>query len=538
MSTFSLKERKSFNVEEDLTSDSYSKQDLRTPWSFLTKISAFLESMGVEQRGIHRIQPHERGTKREQFISAIGFWLSAAGGLTTLSSFVLASTVYNLSFRQACICGIIGQFLGCAIAAYCSTMGSRSGCRQMVTARYLFGWWFVKFVSLIGCLGGTGWSIVNCVLGGQILTAISDSRVPLWVGILIVAAVTLVVALFGIKLVLRFEKYLAVPVFITFVLIYISASDKYHLLATYHNDLDATTYKGNWLSFFSLTYSVTATWGTVCSDYYIQFPENTPGYQTFILTFLGIGIPSTFVAVFGLILSTLAMVDEDYSTAYALYGTGGLLEQAFSRWGGFGKFCVVIMLFSLVSNNICNTYSSAFAFQLLGRFFAKIPRWIWVLVITAIYFCCSIAGRYHFSDFLGNFLPMIGYWISMYFFLLLEENVIFREHFHHLYTKEFPPGQDDKVDELTPSHKKAKRQLYNWDAWNDPSILSHGFAGGFAFCCGIAGAVLGMAQLYYVGPIAAKFGEYGGDLGMWLSMGFCGVTYPLLRYIELKKFGR
>jgi NCS1 nucleoside transporter family len=398
----------------------------------------------------------------------------------------------------------------------------------MVTARYLFGWWFVKFVSFIGCLGGTGWSIVNCVLGGQILAAVSDNKVPLWVGILIVAVVTLVVALFGIKIVLAFEKYLALPVFIAFLLMYISASDKYYLLNTYESNLDPSTHKGSWLSFFSLTYSVTATWGTVCSDYYIQFPEDTPSYQTFLLTFFGIAVPSTFVAVLGLIVSTLTMVDDSYAQAYDSYGTGGILLQAFARWNGFGKFCIIVLLFSLVSNNIVNTYSSAFAFQLVGLFFARIPRWVWVILITVIYFVCSLAGRDHFSEFLGNFLPMIGYWISMYFFLLLEENMIFRRYFHHLYTKEFP---DDDV-------KESAGQTYNWSAWNDYTVLTHGVAAGIAFCCGIGGAVCGMAQVYFIGPVAKHFGEYGGDVGMWLSMAFCGVVYPALRYFELKKFGR
>lgn len=113
----------------------------------------------------------------------------------------------------------------------------------------------------------------------------------------------------------------------------------------------------------------------------------------------------------------------------------------------------------------------------------------------------------------------------MYFFLLLEENTIFRRFFHHLYTKEFADGS-----------KTGER--YNWEIWNDATKLTHGLAGGIAFCCGIGGAVCGMAQVYFIGPVAKYFGDYGGDVGMWLSMAFSGVVYVPLRYWELKRFGR
>jgi NCS1 nucleoside transporter family len=507
-------------------------------WALLQKYSRALDNFGVEQRGIERIQPYERSSnKTHQFLSVIGFWISAAGGLSTMSTFVLSATVFELEFKEACLCGLIAMFLGCAVAGYCATMGPKSGCRQMVTARYLFGWWFVKFVAMIGCIGVLGWSVVNCVVGGQILAAVSNDKVPIWIGIIIVAIVSFLVSIFGIKQLLKVEKLIAIPVLIAFMLMYICSSNSFSHLYEYSNaEVNRLTIKGNWLSFFALAYSVTATWGTITSDYYILFPESTKSYEVFLLTFLGIGIPSTFVAVLGLILSTLAVSEEGYIQAYEAHGMGGLLFEAFSRWNGFGKFCSIVLLLSLIANNIINTYSAAFAFQLAGVWFAKIPRWSWAIIVTAIYLVCALVGRDHFSTILGNFLPMIGYWISIYFITLLEENLILRKYFLGLYTKEFPT--DDSSEKDTPLGLRGRRQNYNWDAWNDSGVLTHGIAALIAFLCGAAGAVVGMAQVYYIGPVAKHFGEYGGDLGMWLSMGFSGLVYPPLRYWELKKFGR
>ena len=77
------------------------------------------------------------------------------------------------------------------------------------------------------------------------------------------------------------------------LLLYIVASQKFDYLtwkdavvATEGSEYSAAaTVKGNWLSFFSLCYSITSTWGTIASDYYILFPENTPDWEIFAITF-------------------------------------------------------------------------------------------------------------------------------------------------------------------------------------------------------------------------------------------------------------
>lgn len=557
--------------------------------AYLLWLSDKLDSFGVETSGIERVPPYERGTKK-QFLHVAGLWLSATGGLSSMSSFLLGPLLFELSFQQALTSSMISVTVGCLVAAYCSIMGPQSGCRQMVTARYLFGWWFVKFVALAAIIGVMGWSVTNSVVGGEMLAAISNDRVPLWVGIVIVTVCSFVVAIFGIKQVLRIETYISVPVLTSFLLLYISSGNRDYLVREYKPiDVPSKTIKGNWISFFSLCYSITSTWGSITADYYILFPEDTPHYQVFLLTLAGTLIPTTFVGILGLTLASIAKSYQPYGEEYDTHGMGGLLWAGFSRWNGFGKFLVVVLILSLISNNIINTYSAAFGIQLSAVWAARVPRWFWCIVCTIIYLVCALVGRNHFATILGNFLPMIGYWISMYFILLFEENVIFRRYFLHLYTKEFPeflqqsPDQlsDQSSEEINVLHKEdtgtdtelkfkgttsktaqvlrekmkmrekatnihtLKRKhihtkhRYNWDEWDNPDVLTHGYAATFAFLCGVAGVVVGMAQTYWVGPIARKLGgPYGGDIAMWLSMGFSGIVYPWLRYWELVRYGR
>ena len=105
----------------------------------------------------------------------------------------------------------------------------------------------------------------------------------------------------------------------------------------------------------------------------------------------------------------------------------------------------------------------------------------------------------------------MSYWVSPWITILLEEHLLF----HVL-----------------------RGVPFDWTAWEDKEKLPIGAAALFAWLFGWAGAIIGMDQAWYQGPVASKIGGYGGDIGAWLSIAFACIMYPPLRYLELKKFGR
>lgn len=493
-----------------------------------------LDNLGVEVRGIERVPVEERASNRKwkQFIQVLGLWFAACGGVTTMSSFFLPTLVYYQDLKSALIAAMIGVNVGNLVPAYTSTMGPQSGCRQMVTARFLFGQWFVKIVAIIVIIGGIGWSVINCVAGGQLLQAISSADIE--VGIAVVMVGSWVISVFGIRILLKFQTVLAIPTNVAILLFYIVVCKKIgHISVTNEAirslNLDTQTQAGHSLSVFALAFSVTSTWGLGASDYYIFFPDNTPSWQVFTLTFLGIAIPSNFAAVCSIIAGAIAYSYEPWSENYNSYGIGGIFALAFEPWHGFGKFVVVVLFISLICNNIMNTYSCALEFQLIDTKLAYVPRWVWVTVVAVIYLVLALAGKEHLNNILSNFLPMLGYWITIYITLLLEENLIFRA---------FRSARRLHYNEFNDNDEISYSQIYNWTNWNIPKHRSMGIAATIAFLCGVAGAVLGMNQVYYVGVLAKKVGADGADLGMWMCIGFSGLSYPVLRYIELKMFGR
>lgn len=489
-----------------------------------------LDSLGVEERGIERVRPEERlsGPIWKRYVDVLGLWFAGCGGITTMSSFFYPTLSYGLDMKQSLIAGLIGMNIGCLVPAYCATMGPKSGCRQMVTARFLFGQWGAKFIALVCILGGIGWSVVNCVVGGQMLSAISGT--PLTTGIVVIVIVSWVIAVFGIRVLLRFQIAVAVPTNIAILLFYIVVGKKasYISLAnamTRELGYSASAITGNWLSYFTITYSTTSSWGSCASDYYILFPDHTSDLKIFLVTFFGIAIPSNFAAIVGTLAGSIAYSNTEWLNAYNTYSVGGIIAEAFKVWGNFGKFVVVVLYLSLVCNTIINTYSGAFQFQLVDMRLAFVPRWIWATVVSAIFLAVSLAGKEHLSEIISTVLPMLGYWVSIYICLLLEENVLFRR-------------RNASETHYLEFEGDEKSILYSWEKWDKPHQRTAGYACAVAFCCGVVGAVMGMDQVYYIGPIAKKIGSFGGDIGMWLAIAFSGITYPGLRWIELKKMGR
>jgi purine-cytosine permease-like protein len=75
--------------------------------------------------------------------------------------------------------------------------------------------------------------------------------------------------------------------------------------------------------------------------------------------------------------------------------------------------------------------------------------------------------------------------------------------------------------------------------WDQPHKLPPSFAALGAFCFGVFGAIMGMAQKWFTGPAGkAVGGVFGGDIGFELAFAFTFVSYLPMRYFEKRLVGR
>ncbi|KAL2042025.1 hypothetical protein N7G274_005213 [Stereocaulon virgatum] len=472
------------------------------------RIQRTVSKFGVEPRGIERVPENER---TDTNLTKVGtMWLSANMVVSSFAIGALAVTVFQLGFIDSLLTIFFINCLGITPVAFFSTFGPRFGLRQMVLSRYFFGFHGVKIIACFNVLACIGWSAVNVIVGAQLIHAVNPS-VPGYAGIIIIAAATWLVTVFGYKVVHHYEMWSWIPSFIIFLIV---LGELAHSGRFINIPMGVgTSETGSILSFAASVFGFATGWTSYAADYTVYQPPNVNRIKVFAWTWGGLIIPLAFTEMLGLAVATATTdtVNTSYLEGYKNAGVGGLLAAVlFPPLGRFGEFCLVILALSIIANNCPNIYSLTFSLQLMTHYTQAVPRFIWTFIGTLVYCAIAIPGYGHFETVLENFMLLIGYWLAIY------EGISLTEHFIIKYRK------------------------YDISIWNSPSLLPPGLAAVLAFCFGVFGAVMGMAQVWFIGPVGRKIGTpgFGGDVGFELAFLFAGISFLGLRMVEKRHFGR
>ena len=459
---------------------------------------------GIETHGIERVSPETRSHVR--IFDNFTMWLSANLVISTVALGALAIPVFGLGFWDSVAVIIVFNILGVLPVAFFSTLGPKLGLRQMTISRFSFGWVGAIIMAIFNVLACIGWSTVNVIVGGQIVSALSNGAVPSWVGILIIALLTTVVSLFGYRYVHRYERVAWIPMAIIFVILLVIAAPHFTIVATPAFSIASFA---SFISFGGAVYGFATGWSSYAADYNVNQPETTSSSRVFWLTFLGCTIPCILLEILGLALTTVK--------AYGGKGGGDLLGAVLQPLGGFGTFLLLLLALSVIANNIPNDYSLGLSMQVLGKAFQRVNRAIWTLMGAVIYVVLALVLAGNFDSTLNSFLLLVAYWLGPWSIILILEHFVFR-------------------------HGR-----YNLADWNTASKLPSGWAAIVAMLFGLLGAFLGAAQVIVigkntipaVGPIANLINPgYGMDIGFELGVVLAAISYLILRRIELNSSGR
>ncbi|KAJ9625811.1 Vitamin B6 transporter [Taxawa tesnikishii (nom. ined.)] len=452
--------------QHDLAEDSADSQQVRGWRGWIKSFERTMAYYNLEARGIQRVMPDERHDLRSlgyTQISVLWFSINLAANNITLG--MLGPAVYYLSFTDASLLAVFGALVGCLPVAYIATFGPRSGNRSMVFAR-------------------CRWTDPLCRLPNGSLSVI--------VGIVIVAVLTWGVTTFGYSILHYYERYAWAPQIVVLCILAGVAGPHFDLTTPSSGDNELTII-GDRLSFFSLCLSAAITYAGGAADFFVYYPESTARWKVFTVTMVGLLLSFTFAFVLGIGLGSGIATVPAWNSAYEV-SQGALIVAGYAPWAPLDP-----------------SAASSVDFQVLGRFFMAVPRVVWNTVGVIIYTVCAIAGRQNLAEIFTNFLALMGYWVSIWIAISLEEHLVFR---------------------------KWSGLGWNWDAWNSKEKLPVGAAALIAFLIGWAGAILCMAQVWYIGPIAAEVGDYGGDMGNYVGFAWAALVYPPLRWLEIKRFGR
>ncbi len=454
---------------------------------------------GVETHGIERVSPTTRSHKR--IFDNFTLWLSANLVISTVSLGALSTGVFGLGFWDSFAIIMLFNALGVLPVAFFSTLGPKLGLRQMTISRFSFGWVGSSIMALFNVAACIGWSAVNVIIGGQLVTALTSGRVPPWMSILVIALLTTIVSIYGYKYIHGYERYAWIPMAIIFAILFITTVPHFSIIPT--PALNAATV-ASLLSFGGAVYGFATGWSSYAADYNVNQPEEIPASHVFWLTFLGVFIPCVLLETLGLGLTTIVSLK-------GLLG-GNLLAASVKPLGPFGSIITVLLALSVIANNIPNDYSLGLSIQVLGRSFQRINRAVWTFLGAIIYIVVAMLTWANYGETLSGFLLLIAYWLGPWTIILALEHFVFR-------------------------HGR-----YNLDCWNTRSRLPLGWAAIVSMATGLLGAVLGAAQVitigkntfFAVGPVARLVNApHGIDVGFELGLALAAISYLILRRIEL-----
>jgi NCS1 nucleoside transporter family len=484
-----------------------------------TDTVAIKEEQGVEMHGIERVSPETRTHVR--IFDNFTMWLSANLVISTIALGALASQVFFLGFWDSLAVIVIFNILGVLPPAIFSTLGPRLGLRQMTIARFSFGWVGGIIMAIFNVGACLGWSAVNVVVGGQLVTALACGAAPAEkctavvlgvsmsgvllrvLGILLIALLTTLVSIYGYRYVHRYERFAWIPMAIIFAIVTVVMVTTNHVVVIPTPAMNAAEI-ASLVSFGGAVYGFATGWSSYAADYNVNQPENTRPARVFWLTFLGIFIPCVLLETLGMMLGA----------GFGLNVQGGqLVGVALSPLGAFGKVLVFLLALSIIANNIPNDYSLGLTVQVFGRSWQRVPRYIWTLIGAIVYVIAAILTAGNFNNTLNSFLLLVAYWLGPWAIILIIEHFVIR------------------------------RGRYNVDDWNNRRLLPLGWAAIVSMVVGLFGVFLGFAQvLVYNGhetPITGVIGglmnkPYGMDVGFELGIVLSLIVYLILRPIELR----
>ncbi|KAJ7636865.1 cytosine-purine permease [Roridomyces roridus] len=470
----------------------------------LERLTTFLGRFGVETNGIGPVPDELRVDRRTYQLFTV--WFTSMMNIASLVGGATGPVVFQLSFKNTVITLVITNALSLILPAYFAIFGPKLGTRTMVQARFSWGAYGVILPSVLNVFSSIGYLVITVVIAAQLL-ARATGNMSSTDGIVINALITLLVSFCGYRVIHWFTTLAWIPGLIGLVVMLIvggrrlgpAISADEHLyppptvaaIVTYA----ATMAAGNW------------SWCSVASDYGVYHDKNGSTAKIFTWTYLGMFIPAIITQVMGAAF-TVAAPNVPLWHAESEDGNdfGGLVVAILQPCGRFGTFMVVIMVLGITGLNAPSMYSFGNSMMNISSIFAKVPRYVYAIVATAIVIPLAIVAEAHFYSALVSLMNMIGYWSASYSGVIFVEHVFFRR-------RDF--------------------SRYKLSDWNNPAKLPPGLAALLSFCISFALIVPCMRQTWYVGPIA-KSGT--GDIGVFVGFFGTCVMYGVLRVVEIRMF--
>ena len=260
----------------------------------------------VEETGIEAIPPAARhGRARE-----LGFlWGGAFVNYASLLTASLLTTYYGLGVWDGLAATALGTVAGAVILGLLSNTGPASGLPQIVFTERVFGRAGVRVGAALTLFLAVGWFAVDCVIAAQAgVQLLSVSGVPgasrsLLPWVLVIAAVSVAVAVYGHRTIKVFETFGALLFGALAVVLFALLAPQMHWSAG--PSAAGADYPGAFVLGFMTCFALVASWYPFASDYSRYLPAGTSPRAVTFWPVAGVAVPMLVLGLFGLLIPTI-----------------------------------------------------------------------------------------------------------------------------------------------------------------------------------------------------------------------------------------
>ncbi len=436
----------------------------------------------VEPIGIEHIKESERHGK---VWSVFTLWFGANVELATLTTGVAAVTLFGLSFWQAAIGLIIGNVIGAIVLGLVSTFGPRLGVPQMVHSRAAFGFFGNFIPGTFNLIAGALWFAVNTVLGTFAFTTLF--HVSFVVGLVIMAAIQIVIAVYGHNMIHAVERWMVGLLTLVFIGVAVFAFSHAHYALPFNTKSllgQYTGITGGIIEAVGLAWSYLLGWTVFGSDYTRYLPRKTKPFSVF-----GNAASANFIAALWLELVGVALATV-FPRAAAGTNPVGLISAIHIHW--LVDLTLVAVMLGTITANVLNIYSGSLSALVIN---VPVKRWMAALAVGVV--GAIVAYVAHNAYYVGfeNFLFLLGYWLAPWAAVVLVD-------FFIIHRGQYPES------------------IF----YNPKRIISRGF---WAWLIAIIISVPFFNQALYQGYIAIHAGHLG-DISYYVSFVVAGILYWII----------
>jgi nucleobase:cation symporter-1, NCS1 family len=269
------------------------------PTATRTETAAFGE---VESQGIEMIPPTARhGRPRE-----LGFlWAGAFVNYASLFTASLLTTYYGLGVWDGLAATALGTIAAALILGLLSNTGPRTGLPQIVYTRRIFGLRGSHVGAALTLFLAIGWFAVDCVIaaqaGAQLLG--SDDRSITFGLVVLVAAISVGVAIYGHQTIKVLETYGAIAFAAVLAVLFLFLAPQFHWNQT--PTASGGDYPGAFVLGFMTCFALVASWYPFASDYSRYLAASSSTRSVTLWPVIGVTLPMLFLGLFGLLLPTI-----------------------------------------------------------------------------------------------------------------------------------------------------------------------------------------------------------------------------------------